>query len=80
MHVEDAHHSRVVADCLPQYESRISAVEAMHNARLIASAPDLLAALKTLVETGLTAITLRQWKSARAAIAKAEGQEAPDAH
>jgi hypothetical protein len=53
--------------------SGISRQEAEANARLIAAAPDLLAALK-----GILVITDRDhvvWDAARAAIAKAEGIE-----
>lgn len=45
--------------------------EAEANARLIAAAPDLLAALKLVVEQGNLDVWLA--KQARAAIAKAEG-------
>jgi hypothetical protein len=44
------------------------------NARLIAAAPELLKALKALVEPlSLDDVRIEDWQNARAAIAKAEG-------
>lgn len=63
-----------VAECLSAYDSAVEA-----DARLIAAAPDLLAALKAMVEWGPLAESLDVAEfrvdvaNARAAIAKAEG-------
>ena len=46
VHVEDNHHHRCIADCLPKHETRIAAIDALKNATLCAAAPDLLYALK----------------------------------
>lgn len=56
----------------------VSEEEAKANARLIAAAPDLLAALKALIETDRHDLTDKRpcdsCSAARAAIAKAEGK------
>jgi hypothetical protein len=59
----------VYADVHPR-----EADETRANARLIAAAPDLLEALKSLVEDTTRYIPSRLWDEARAAIAKAEGK------
>ena len=46
------------------------------NARLIAAAPDLLEALKMMLEGGLEGPTPQAIETALAAIAKAEGRDA----
>jgi hypothetical protein len=61
----------VVAPCGLRLAWRIGSPNEAQDARLIAAAPDLLAALK-----GILSITHRDhvaWDAARAAIAKAEG-------
>lgn len=47
------------------------------DARLIAAAPELLEALKSIVDThfSLADLTPQHWKIAQAAIAKAQGRE-----
>lgn len=68
--------AEVLDDCHPDVEQQEA------NARLIAAAPDMLAALKSLVGRDLTfldskvmggQITYTSVKAARAAIARAEG-------
>ena len=77
------------ADCLRESsederwnaESAIPDSEAESNARLIAAAPELLAALKRIIDdfeaktdASASSYWLPKWEAARAAIAKAEGR------
>ena len=64
---------------IPGEQARIEvadySVESEGNARLIAAAPDLLAAIRALLrETDLRDGTQAAWEKAHAAIAKAEGR------
>ena len=54
------------------YEGDRREIEAEINARLIVAAPELLAALKSLVDP--TSDRIKAYEDARAAIAKAEGR------
>jgi hypothetical protein len=55
----------------PQHRGGIDAATAAANARLIAAAPELLNALKQLVDTP---VSDSAYRAARAAIARAEGE------
>lgn len=67
VYCDDATGNRI-ADCHPQF-STIERGEARANAVLMAAAPDLLAALKSLERNGHTEGT---WFAAKQAMAKAE--------
>jgi hypothetical protein len=55
----------------PQHRGGIDAATAVANARLIAAAPELLNALKQLVDTP---VSDSAYRAARATIARAEGE------
>jgi hypothetical protein len=83
VHVEDCHHHRCVADCQPQHETRLESVECLRNACLIAAAPDLLKALRSvlnMLDHGKDgkpcgcAVCQGALIDARAALARAEGR------
>lgn len=58
------------------HRSRVMPHEAKANARLIAAAPDLLEALRALLDDpDPRGAPAQVWEQARAAIAKAEGRE-----
>lgn len=67
--------SLIIAHC--KQAGRTSLDEAMANARLIAAAPDLLAALEKVIDyhvTGINPLSDAAILSARAAIARARGE------
>jgi hypothetical protein len=80
-HVTDKH-GRIVADCqgcdIPGACGEVGTDEAKANARLIAAAPDMLAALEELCADKYLAdpINADRMGKAKAAIAKAKGGEA----
>jgi hypothetical protein len=69
--IEDTRHDSIVARCTDFGAfSGIEDDEAAANARLIAAAPELLAALENLVNT----LDEDRWTNARAAIRAAKGE------